>query len=97
MSISSCNPVTLRLVKKNHRRSKTHWYGMVWYGMVWYGMAWHGMAWHGMAWHGMAWHGMAWHGIAWHGMVWYALTKKRITFFDKKITTQKKSKLAHLR
>ena len=26
-----------------------------------------------------------------------ALTKKRITFFDKKITTQKKSKLAHLR
>ena len=25
------------------------------------------------------------------------LTKKRITFFDKKITTQKKSKLAHLR
>ena len=26
-----------------------------------------------------------------------SLTKKRITFFDKKITTQKKSKLAHLR
>ena len=25
------------------------------------------------------------------------LTKKRITLFDKKITTQKKSKLAHLR
>ena len=26
-----------------------------------------------------------------------SLTKKGITFFDKKITTQKKSKLAHLR